>query len=164
MGPPSGPGPFRVTDVVFDHWKSYAIFWALLRSDDLVGGVHFTIRTDHCNLLFMNNHGLRKVLQWKLDIQQYDAIIEHVAGKANIPTDVFSRLIVPVQLHHVLILQCTLTQRTLIERFHTYLHAHCGAEKRLNLWRNTNLLKRMAQICLTYGPTSDYSINQQLKY
>ena len=107
--------------------EAYAIYWALLRLDDLVGGVHFTVRTDHRNLLFMNNHGSRKVLQWKLDIQHYDATIEHVAGKANIPADVFSRLVVkpiPVQLHHVVILQCTLTQRTLIERFHTYLHTH----------------------------------------
>ena len=29
----------------------------------LAGGVHFTIRADHRNLLFMNNHGSRKVLQ-----------------------------------------------------------------------------------------------------
>ena len=48
--------------------EAYAIYWALLRLDDLVGGVHFTIRTDHRNLLFMNNHGSRKVLQWMLDI------------------------------------------------------------------------------------------------
>ena len=38
----------------------------------------------------MNNHGSRKVLQWKLDIQNYDATIEHVAGKANIPADVLA--------------------------------------------------------------------------
>ena len=41
----------------------------------------------------MNNHGSRKVLQWTLDIQHYDATIEHVPGKANIPADVFSRLV-----------------------------------------------------------------------
>ena len=58
--------------------EAYAIYWALLRLDDLVGGVHFTIRTAHCNLLFMN--GSRKVLQWKLDIQYYDATIEHVGN------------------------------------------------------------------------------------
>ena len=69
--------------------EAYAICWALLRLDDLVGGVHFTIRTDHRNLLFMNNHGSRKVLQWKLDIQHYNATIEHVAGKANTLYDVF---------------------------------------------------------------------------
>ena len=114
----------------------YAIYWALLRLDDLVGGVHFTVRTDHYNLLFKNIHGSRNVLQWKLDIQHYDATKEHVAGKDNIPADVLNRLIVrpePVQLHHVLTLQCTLTQRTLIERFHTHLHTHWGVEKTITL-------------------------------
>ena len=32
--------------------EAYAINWALLRLDDIVGGVHFIIRTDHRNLLF----------------------------------------------------------------------------------------------------------------
>ena len=41
----------------------------------------------------MNNHGSRKVLQWKLDIQHYNATIEHVAGVLNTPADVFRRLV-----------------------------------------------------------------------
>jgi len=28
------------------------------------------------------------MLQWKLDIQHYDAIVEHVPGIMNIPADV----------------------------------------------------------------------------
>ena len=70
-----------------------------------MGGYYFTIRTDHRNLLFMNNLGSRKVLQWKSNTQHYDATIEHVAGKANIPADEFSWLIIrpqPVVLNHVL--------------------------------------------------------------
>ena len=47
--------------------KAYAIYWALLRLDDLISGIPFTIRTGHRNLLFLNNHGSRKILQWKLD-------------------------------------------------------------------------------------------------
>jgi len=35
----------------------------LKKLDDIVGGVRFTIRTDHRNLLHLNNHGSRKVLQ-----------------------------------------------------------------------------------------------------
>jgi len=31
--------------------EAYAIYWTLLRLDDLVGGVHFMIRTDHRNLI-----------------------------------------------------------------------------------------------------------------
>ena len=63
--------------------KAFVIYWTLKKLDDLVGGVRFTIRTDHRNLLYLNNHGSRKVLQWKLDIQHYDAIIEHVLGNST---------------------------------------------------------------------------------
>ena len=115
--------------------EAYAIYWALLRIDDPVGGVHFSIRTDHRNLLFMNNHGSLKMLQCKLDKQHYDETIEHVPGKTNIPADVFSRLVArpqPVSIHHVLVLQCSPTQRDLIERFHTtYLYAHWVWNERL---------------------------------
>ena len=77
----------------YDHREAYAIYWALGKLDDLLGGIAFTIRTDHRNLLYMNKHGSRKVLQWKLDIQHYYAIIDHVPGNLNIPADVFSRLV-----------------------------------------------------------------------
>ena len=43
--------------------EAYAIYWALGKLDDLLVGIAFTIRTDHRNLLYMNNHGSRKVLQ-----------------------------------------------------------------------------------------------------
>ena len=43
--------------------KAFAIYWALGKPDDLLGGIAFTIRTGHRNLLYMNNHGSRKVLQ-----------------------------------------------------------------------------------------------------
>ena len=90
--------------------EAYAIYWALLRLDDLIGGIPFTIRTDHRNLLFMNQQGSCKVLQWKLDIQHYNAIIEHVPGKANIPADIFSRQIIKaptLPLFHILTLHCS---------------------------------------------------------
>jgi len=29
--------------------KAYAIYWALLRLDDFIGGISFTIRTDQAN-------------------------------------------------------------------------------------------------------------------
>jgi len=78
-------------------------------------GWRSTLRTDHQNLLFTNNHCSRKVVvfQWKLDIQHYDTTIEHVPGKANIPADMFSRLVVrptPIEVHHILVLQCTPTR------------------------------------------------------
>ena len=73
--------------------EAFAIYWALGKLDDLLGGIALTIRKDHRNLLYMNNHGSQRLLQWKLDIQHYDAIIEHVPSVMNTPADVFSQLI-----------------------------------------------------------------------
>ena len=80
----------------------------------------------------MNQHGSRKVLLWKLDIQHYNAIIEHVPGKANIPADIFSRQIIraptlPLFLH------CSTEQRELIHKYHTHLYAHYGVERTIAL-------------------------------
>ena len=78
--------------------------------DDLLWGIRFTIRTDHRNLLYLNNHGSRKVLQWKLDIQKNYAVIEHIPGEQNIRADVFSRLVPkPTETTHnqILVLQCS---------------------------------------------------------
>ena len=115
--------------------EAFAIYWALKKLDDLLGGIAFTIRTDHRNLLYMNNHGSRKVLQWKLDIQHYNATIEHVQGPLNTP-DAFSRLVEKapnVSIHHIMVLKCSAAQRTLIQKFHVWLCAHNGVERTIAL-------------------------------
>ena len=81
----------------------------------------------------MNKHGSRKVLQWKLDIHHYYAIIEHVPGNLNIPADVFSRLVEKAEtiIHHILVLGCTAPQRQLIKECHEWLCAHNGVDRTL---------------------------------
>jgi len=96
-------------------------------------GIHFTIllRTDHRNLLYLNNYGSRKFLLWKLDIQHYDAIIEHVLGELKVPTNVFSRLVpkAPVtSLNQIVSLQCTDSKRLLLKERYEWFHAHYGVD------------------------------------
>ena len=115
---------------------AFAIYWALGKLDDLLGGIAFTIRTDHRNLLYMNNHSSRKFLQWKLDIQHYDAPIEHVPGVMNTPADVFSGLVEKhtiVVVNHVMTLKSSHTQRDMIKTHHEWLCAHNGDDRTLAL-------------------------------
>ena len=92
-------------DTLVRHWERgirHILGPSSSRLTWLVG--YYMIRTDHRNLLFTNNHGSRKVLEWKLDIHHYDATIEHAPGKANIHADVFSRFVVrttPMELYHI---------------------------------------------------------------
>ena len=84
----------------------------------------------------MNDHGSRKVLQWKLDIQHYNATIEHIPRTLNTPADAFSRLMEKapsVSIHHIMVLKCSAPQRKLIQNFHEWLCAHNGVERTIAL-------------------------------
>jgi len=72
--------------------EQYAIFYALKQWEHLLKGRQFRLRTDHANLLKMNNNS-PKVTRWKLALQEFNCIVEHVAGKDNIAADALSRLV-----------------------------------------------------------------------
>ena len=72
--------------------ECFAIHQTLKKFSYLLRDVKFTIRTDHRNLLYMNNEASSKVLRWKWDIQDFDFQVEHIAGTSNIAADLFSRL------------------------------------------------------------------------
>jgi hypothetical protein len=71
--------------------EAYAIFCAFRKFEHLLRDVHFTLRTDHRNLTFLNVESREKVKRWKLAIQHYDFSIEHIKGSDNIVADGFSR-------------------------------------------------------------------------
>ncbi len=72
--------------------EAYAIYYALTELSYLIRDIHFTLKTDHKNLIYINTEGSPKVKRWKLQIQEFDFDIEHVAGVDNVVADSFSRL------------------------------------------------------------------------
>ena len=68
----------------------------------------------------MNQNGSRKVLNWKLSIQQFNFFIEHIKGVDNIPADVFSRLVPRTGLivNNIVLSRCTTRQHDLIKACH----------------------------------------------
>jgi hypothetical protein len=72
--------------------EGYAIFYCLMKLEHLLRDCHFTLRTDHKNLTFLNTDFREKVKRWKLAIQHFDFNIEYIKGEANIEADGFSRL------------------------------------------------------------------------
>ena len=73
--------------------ECYAIVKALEKFDYLLRDVKFTLHTDHKNLTYVrdNINSSKKVLSWKLAIQEYMFDIVHVAGEDNPIADFFSR-------------------------------------------------------------------------
>ena len=72
--------------------ECYAIHQTLKKYEYLLRDVPFTIRTDHRNLLYLNQYASPKVLRWKWDIQQFNFQIEHCPGHLNTIADSLSRL------------------------------------------------------------------------
>lgn len=72
--------------------EAFAIYWALNFFDSWA---EFASPFAQTTVIFfvVNNHSLSKVLQWKLEIQHYNAVIERVPGKLNVLDDVFNRLV-----------------------------------------------------------------------
>ena len=79
------------------------MYYSLKKFADLLLGVPFVLRTDHRNLLYLNEAGSAKVTRWKIEIQNYNFRIEHIPGVENIPADVFSRLIKPFEARTVML-------------------------------------------------------------
>jgi len=73
--------------------EAYAIFYAFKQLDYLIRGVKFTLRTDHKNLIYINDTMTEMVIRWKITVQDYDFDIEHIPGVDNIVADGLSRLI-----------------------------------------------------------------------
>jgi hypothetical protein len=71
--------------------ECYAIWYALKHWEHLLRDVKFTIKTDHRNLRYLNTN-TPKVVRWKLAIQEYDFVLEHIAGPINVFPDTLSRL------------------------------------------------------------------------
>ena len=71
--------------------EAYAIYYALQKWDHHLRDIHFTLQTDHRNLLFLNEDTKPKVQRWKIQIQEYDFTLEHIAGEHNVVADGLSR-------------------------------------------------------------------------
>lgn len=72
--------------------EAYAIFYSFMKLDYLLRDIHFTVKTDHKNLTFINTDFREKVKRWKLAIQHYDFDLQYIKGSENIEADGFSRL------------------------------------------------------------------------
>ena len=73
--------------------ECYAIFFALVKLEYLLRDIHFTLRTDHRNLTFLNESFQKNVKRWKLAIMHFNFNIEHIPGVNNVVADALSRLV-----------------------------------------------------------------------
>ena len=73
--------------------ECYAIRYAIEDMEYLLSDIRFTLRTDHENLTYINDPPSPKVRRWKIVIQGFDFVIEHIRGVDNVVADGLSRLL-----------------------------------------------------------------------
>ena len=64
-----------------------------MKLEYLLRDIHFTLRTDHANLTYINLDFKGRVKMWKLAIQEFSFDIQHIKGKNNFIVDAFSKMI-----------------------------------------------------------------------
>ena len=88
----------RALSAVEQRWstiekEAFAIVAALRKFRYVIRDVRFLLRTDHKNLVYLNEPLSSKVMRWKLEVQEFDFNVEHIAGHANVVADAFSRFV-----------------------------------------------------------------------
>lgn len=78
--------------------ECFAIYTALKNWEYMLGGRFFIIRTDHANLLHLNQNS-PKIVNWKLAIQDFNFKVEYLKGEENVVADALSRITWDVDDH-----------------------------------------------------------------
>ena len=72
--------------------EAYAIFKAITKWRAFLLGSEFIVYTDHRNLTYILKHESKKILRWRLALQEFSFLIYHIPGKDNTEADILSRL------------------------------------------------------------------------
>ena len=77
--------------------EAYSIYYSVLRLEYFLRARKFILKTDHANLIFIERSIVPKIIRWRLYLQQYDFLLQHIPGKQNVVADWLSRLHEPIE-------------------------------------------------------------------
>ncbi len=72
--------------------EAYAVYFGVKSFSYYLIGKPFVLQTDHANLQWMEASVVPKILRWRIYLQSFQFVIQHIAGKANSVADWLSRL------------------------------------------------------------------------
>lgn len=77
-----------------------SIVWSVKRFRPYVYGRKFVIRTDHKPLIWLHNcsNPCSRLVHWRIDLSDYDYVIEYKSGVTNSNADALSRVVVTNQV------------------------------------------------------------------
>ena len=72
--------------------EAYAVYYGVKSFAYYLVGMPFILQTDHANLQWMEASVVPKILRWRIYLQAFQFVIQHIPGKANTVADWLSRL------------------------------------------------------------------------
>ena len=72
--------------------EAFIIFYAIKYWMFFLVGKFFVIQTDHNNLRWMESSDNPMIIRWRIFLQSFDCLVEHIKGKNNVIADYMSRL------------------------------------------------------------------------
>ncbi len=72
--------------------EAYAVYFGVKSFAYYLIGKPFVLQTDHANLQWMEASVVPKILRWRIYLQTFQFVIQHIPGKANTVADWLSRL------------------------------------------------------------------------
>ena len=109
--------------------EAFAIYYSIRKLRHYLLGNTFTVRTDHRNLLFVDNTEVPKIQRWQLKIQEFDFNIQHIPGSTNCVADSLSRLCAAQSV----------SGKDAIAQFHGTLAGHHGVKRTRDFMLNAGL-------------------------
>ena len=104
--------------------EAYAIYYCIIKLQTYLLGIHFTLETDHRNLLWLDQASAPKVIRWRLRLQEFDFHLVHIPGRNNTIADYLSR----VSINQTIVEGAneTIDYKEAISRYHNSIVGHHG--------------------------------------
>ena len=80
--------------------EAYAMYFAVKECEYMLRGKQFILQSDHRNLSWIEASAVPKVIRWRIYLQSFMFMFDHIEGRRNIVADWQSRLFAFVMLSH----------------------------------------------------------------
>ena len=109
--------------------EAYAIVFAVKKLEPYLRGQKFIVQTDHKNLTYVLKSDVGRVVRWRLLLQEFEFVVEHIPGVNNTVADALSRCLIGVAEE----------VDSNISKCHNEIVGHHGVGKTLGLLRDAGL-------------------------
>jgi hypothetical protein len=109
--------------------EAFAAYFSVLKLQRFLIGKHFTLETDHRNLLWMEKSTVPIIVRWRVLLQSYNFSLRHIPGKDNKVADWLSRMHPVLPSPVVLNTTTTTTPQELFDTVHGGRSLHFGAKR-----------------------------------